>query len=75
MKKYPRTRLFTGSLDPYRDLAYKFTDMLLKCGVETRLYEFKDFPHAFLSHGVPVVGLTESEVAANAIQQLIKSCL
>lgn len=75
LKHYPSTKIFTGSLDPYRDLAYKFTKMLTDINVDAHLYEFKNFPHAFLSHGVPVVGLTESEVAADCIQQIIKQTL
>lgn len=71
LKRFPPTKIIVGSIDPLRDLSYKFTQRMIENNANVKLYEFADFPHGFLSYCIPVIGLNEAKVPLDFIRNLI----
>jgi len=48
MKKFPRTSIMVGSIDPFVDDSVEFAHRLSSLGVLCRLKVYKNLPHGFL---------------------------
>jgi acetyl esterase/lipase len=71
IRRFPITKIIVGSLDPLRDLSYRFTQKLISNEVNVKLTEFTDFPHGFLSFSIPVIGLSEAKIPLEVIRTMI----
>lgn len=70
LRHYPKTRLYVGSHDPLRDDNFRLLRKLLDCNVDAKLYEFKFFPHGFLSYDMPTVVPEVSEVYPYILKEM-----
>ena len=62
----------TGSIDPFRDQAYKFTHRLKKLDVDVKLIEYAHLPHGFLNLFTPFSEITGVKKTNEQISLWIK---
>jgi len=71
IKRFPPTKVVVGSLDPLRDMSYRFVQKMVENNANVKLVEFTDFPHGFLSYWLPVIGFTEAKIPLDVIRTMI----
>ena len=69
LKKFPKVRFFLAGACPLRDDGYAMAFKLVKLGIDTKVTEFKNLPHAFLNFDILPFLAGEAKMAIERIAQ------
>ena len=74
-KKFPLTRVYVGSEDPFHDDCIRLTEKLMGLGVDVGLTVYESFGHGFLQFVNVVQPIYEARKAVEEIGKCMKDVL